>query len=497
MRALAKIHPRPARCIRGNIPAGRVVSRRHFAALHAQYWWPRRKEYEESELGRRRQELSEMEERWNFPTDTKATDFLRTIYILGSGNIGKLVAHSLASISHRPPITLFLHHQSLVEEWKKQGECLRIERGSIQDIREGFQVEFNPMVPIDQGARLDAMARSGSVMDSLELEEEVKIHEELSGASGASMKGSLNVIYNLIVTVKGYSTVRALRSVAHRLTKDSTILFLQNGMGMLDEVNLKIFPDVETRPTYMIGVTTHGVHQLKTFTIVHAGTGTIAISVLPRYSVRDSDLSPQENNTRNAWGPSTDYLLRTMTRTPVLAAVGFAPIDLMQLQIEKLAVNAIINPLTVMLDCINGEILYNMAITRVYRLLLSEISFVIRSLPELQNIPNVEMRFSTHRLEMMVVSIATNTFNNTSSMLADIRAGKETEVDYINGYIVRRGEELGFKCVMNYMVQQMVKGKQQMLYRRDAGYMPLEGPREQQKQYGSIYPGAGHTVASE
>ena len=473
----------------------RVVSRRHFAASHTQYWWPRRKEHEETWLRNRRQEPPEAEVQWNFHAEAKATEFLRTIHILGSGNIGKLVAHSLAGITHRPPVTLLLHRQALVEEWEEQGECLRIDRGGIQDVRDGFQVEFNPVAPNVRRSRPHDVTQDASSVNSIGFDQEVETHEELSGPSVSSMRGP-DVIYNLIVAVKGYSTVHALRSVAHRLTKDSTILFLQNGMGMLEDVNLNVFPNAETRPTYVIGVTTHGVHQLRSFTIVHAGAGTIAISVLPRHTVKNSDTTPQENNIRNVWGPSTDYLVRTMTRTSVLAAVGFTPTDLMQLQIEKLAVNAIINPLTVILDCTNGELLYNMAITRVFRLLLSETSFVIRSLPELQNIPNVEMRFSAHRLEMMIISIATNTFNNTSSMLADIRAGNETEVDYINGYIVRRGEELGFKCVMNYMVQQMVKGKQQMLYRRDAGYMPLEGPREQQKQHGSIYPGAGHTIAS-
>jgi 2-dehydropantoate 2-reductase len=133
------------------------------------------------------------------------------------------------------------------------------------------------------------------------------------------------------------------------------------------------------------------------------------------------------------------------------------------MQLEKLAVNCIINPLTVLLDARNGSILYNYSFTRVMRLLLSEISVVIRSLPELQAIPNVEQRFDPGRLETMVVGVANNTKDNISSMLADVRAGRQTEVEYINGWIVKKGEEQGLRCMMNYMLMHQVIGKARMI----------------------------------
>jgi len=71
------------------------------------------------------------------------------------------------------------------------------------------------------------------------------------------------------------------------------------------------------------------------------------------------------------------------------------------------------------------------------------------------------------------VAVMSKTSNNLSSMLQDVRAGKQTEIEYINGYIVRRGEEMGIKCVMNYMLLQLVKGKQQMVNRRFDDYVPI------------------------
>jgi 2-dehydropantoate 2-reductase len=129
-----------------------------------------------------------------------------------------------------------------------------------------------------------------------------------------------------------------------------------------------------------------------------------------------------------------------------------------------------------MLDAPNGSILYNFAITRTMRLLLAEISLVIRSLPELRGLPNIQDRFSPERLETLIVSIADKTGKNISSMLADVRAGRKTEVRYINGYIVRRGEEMGMQCVCNYMMMQLVEGKVNMIQRENLDQVPVTEP---------------------
>jgi 2-dehydropantoate 2-reductase len=93
------------------------------------------------------------------------------------------------------------------------------------------------------------------------------------------------------------------------------------------------------------------------------------------------------------------------------------------------------------------------------RLLLAEISLVLRSLPEFEGVPNVRMRFCPKRLEALVVSVAAKTAQNSNSMREDVRKGRVTEVEYINGYVVKRGEEMGVKCVLNYLVMQLVLGK--------------------------------------
>lgn len=99
------------------------------------------------------------------------------------------------------------------------------------------------------------------------------------------------------------------------------------------------------------------------------------------------------------------------------------------------------------------------------RLLLSEISQLLLSLPETQAIDHssasealdLPTRFSIEELELKVLDVADKTAINISSMLQDVQAGRETEIDYITGYLLRRGKECGVDMHFNEQVYDMVQ----------------------------------------
>ena len=47
--------------------------------------------------------------------------------------------------------------------------------------------------------------------------------------------------------------------------------------------------------------------------------------------------------------------------------------------------------------------------------------------------------------------------NQTSSTAQDLARGKPSEIDFLNGYIVRKGAELGIPTPTNHALQVMVK----------------------------------------
>lgn len=535
-----------------------MVTKRHFTSTRSHFWWPRRKDEDAGRDAAFDEEIRDSVD--DSLADEKGLQsnlfqfgrhvVPKRIHILGAGNLGAFVAHSLAGIPNRPPITLLLRGRQL-RAWKEYGRSIEVITRDMRETRRGFEAETVRRLLDDSSLSGENLSEKGEDLsnktgteeregylsndstsntgafsdvnapslkesnlvadaslhkdhpdDSIALEvsvskddkpsaaetetrawfaeaeqdvDEVQ-HNEKSSTAREQIRTSdeqEEIIYNLIVSVKAPQTVRAIQAVAHRLTQDSSILFLQNGMGIVDEVNMKLFPDEKNRPTYIVGVVSHGLHSKGPFSVLHAGEGTIALGVLPRMPVVESI----NTESMNQLSPSARYLMRTMTRTAVFVAVGFPPTELLQQQYDKLAVNCIINPLTAVLDCKNGALLYNFYYQRVVRLLLAEISLVIKSLPELKNVPNVNMRFDTLRLERLVFIIANMTAENYSSMVQDIRSGRLTEIDYINGYIVKRGEEMGIHCVMNYMLMHMVKGKNKNIIQEKADLLPLAGQR--------------------
>lgn len=46
---------------------------------------------------------------------------------------------------------------------------------------------------------------------------------------------------------------------------------------------------------------------------------------------------------------------------------------------------------------------------------------------------------------------------NVNSMLQDIRAGRMTEIDYLNGYVMRLGKQVGIETPYNTTIYHLVK----------------------------------------
>ena len=151
--------------------------------------------------------------------------------------------------------------------------------------------------------------------------------------------------------------------------------------------------------------------------------------------------------------------MNKVLEAPILAAKEYPAQEMVYLQLEKLVINAMLNPLTAIFDCRNGELFEKGTIIKLMRVLLQETAQVLQLLPEIQNSedPHLEKRFSTQELELKVLDVAEKNAKNTSSMLQDVRAGKQTEIDYINGWIVNKGRELGIDCEHNAKLVEMVK----------------------------------------
>jgi len=323
---------------------------------------------------------------------------LGSIHVLGLGNLGLLFAHSLAKISPKsPPITLLFHRDSLLRDWELAGQKIEITTNNITSVSTGYQVE----------------AITSNISNS--------------------------PIENLILTTKSLRSKQAIESIKSRLSSQSTILFCQNGMGTIEEV-ATLFPNHSSRPKFLSAVTKHGVYSTGPFKCVHAGLADITIGHV---------LSESEESSQQA-----QYLLDKIVEAQILNAVEAEPKELLYLQLEKLAINSVINPLSALFRLKNGELLEDGAIVKLTDALLDETSRVLKALPE---VTEAKERLGKEELREKVVDSMERTAANVSSMHQDVKAGRETEIDYINGWIVKKGKELGIETENNEKVVELIK----------------------------------------
>ncbi|GKZ25758.1 hypothetical protein AbraIFM66951_002413 [Aspergillus brasiliensis] len=335
-----------------------------------------------------------------------------TIHVLGLGSIGTFTAHGLKDIPNPPAVTLLLHRESLYQEY----------------IRNNRRIALNTI--------------SGDTIHHSDYNLEIYKQGAWRTPTDSSADGQ---IHHLVVTVKATQTVSALRALRSRLSRASAILFLQNGCGMIDEVNEHLFPDPETRPNYLTGVISHGVTLASPFNAIHTGASAISLGLVPRENSQSSQNTPDAGNKLQEEG-EPEYMLHNIPRSPRLSAKSYSFSDVFQIQLEKLAVNAFCNPVCALHDSKNG-ILFDFPELR--RAILTEISNIVLRLPELRGVDGVEERFGVDRLEETVNGILERTRETTCSMVVDLRNRRETEIRFINGYWVRRGRQAGVSTAVN------------------------------------------------
>lgn len=228
-----------------------------------------------------------------------------------------------------------------------------------------------------------------------------------------------------LICVKSYNTSEAVREVAGFLTPRARVLTLQNGVGNVEKIAQVVGPERTWG-----GVTSQGANVLGPGHIRHAGQGHTTIGPLGDYETERVRLEEAAQVLTQAGFPAT-----------VEAQV--APLIW-----SKLIVNVGINPLAAITGLKNGQLLEHEPTRRLMESAVNEAMEIIRALGIELIYPDALDR---------VREVARQTADNVASMLQDIRAKRPTEIEAINGAIVRHGRELGLAAPVNQTLSELVK----------------------------------------
>jgi 2-dehydropantoate 2-reductase len=68
-----------------------------------------------------------------------------------------------------------------------------------------------------------------------------------------------------------------------------------------------------------------------------------------------------------------------------------------------------------------------------------------------------QIKLSAEELQQTVLQVASSTANNFSSMQQDIHHQRTSEINYINGYVVKQAAKHGIACPHNQHLLQQIQ----------------------------------------
>ncbi len=235
----------------------------------------------------------------------------------------------------------------------------------------------------------------------------------------------------VVICVKAYDTREAGERARPTMGPGAGVLSLQNGIGNVEALVQAYGPD-----RVLAGTTAQGANLVAPGRVVHAGQGETVIG------------EP---------GGGTDRAAKAAALFRQSGIETAATNDLTALIWSKLVINAAINPLTAILGVRNGALPESPAAREI----------MARTVDEIQKIcdkKGIRLLFPAPLEKALAVARATA--ENISSMCADVRARKRTEISEINGAVAREAAALGLGAPANLTLARLLTAMEETYSRK-------------------------------
>ena len=264
---------------------------------------------------------------------------------------------------------------------------------------------------------VEAIRRDGLIIEDLASGQREAVHP-----AATTKAEQLREVQILVIFVKSAATEAVARQFSQIAGKQTIAVTVQNGLGN-EGILKRHFGAGRTAA----GVTSQGATFLGPGQIRHAGRGPTHLCMSDRNNEKLKDFVGALNQA----GLETDLE---------------ANID--DLIWSKLIINVGINALTALTGLANGRLLEFPDTKALMADLVAEAVTVAEK-------RGVQLTYSDPLV--MVYQVAEKTGGNRSSMLQDFDRKRRSEIDFINGAIVREAEALGLDVPVNRAVTRLVR----------------------------------------
>lgn len=235
-----------------------------------------------------------------------------------------------------------------------------------------------------------------------------------------------------LLTVKQRDIKVLLPFLERHLPKDGVVMTLQNGMG-----HFELLSSVLPKEKIVLGTTSDGALRKSVNEVQRTGYGQVWIGQANRVA------------------PHT-IVEKYLHHFQALGIIWEWEENILHRLWRKCIINSVINPLTALFAVENGKLLHSRHIIKIMRNVYDEGVAVAQA--DGMEFPN--------DLWQEIEEICRITSTNRSSMLQDLDRRGRTEVDFINGYIVKRGNEMKVPTPWNEMLVQLIHGKEDFIEAR-------------------------------
>ena len=266
--------------------------------------------------------------------------------------------------------------------------------------------------------RAEEISRQGIMVEGVSGEYRVKV---------PILVGEIPSNYDFaLICVKSIKTREAGEAIRPRIDRETVVVTLQNGIG-----NLEILEEIFGRDRVLGGVTAEGATVLGWGRIRHAGHGLTIIgpgkapgspceNLVNAFCMAEFETSSADNVQELIWG--------------------------------KLIINVGINALTAITGLKNGRLPELEGIRSIMEDAVKEAVAVATA-------KKIQLPYSDPIGR--VKEVCRNTAGNVASMLQDVLHKKTTEVEFINGAIVKEGEILNVPTPVNRILTSLVRTLQE------------------------------------
>jgi 2-dehydropantoate 2-reductase len=267
--------------------------------------------------------------------------------------------------------------------------------------RAGHQVTL-----VGRPQHVDAMRRSGLRLQTSAFDEHVRVQ---ASAEPNAVRGAQLVLFS----VKSTDTEAAGKAMAPYLEDDAAILTLQNGVDNAERLAATLGREVVPAVVY-VAVEMAGPGHVR-----HHGRGELVIG-------------------------GNEAILKTFVAAGVPVEISHNVAGALW---AKLIVNCAYNALSAITQLPYGRLVQNAGVPDIMRDVVDECLALARA-------SGVSVPGDMHETVRRIAQTMPAQFSSTAQ---DLARGKKTEIEHLNGYVVRKGEALGVPTPVNRVLFALVK----------------------------------------